>query len=86
MSHEHGGNLLRMRAHEFTRGRALMQISFLSYHIRERRGRLYTAFAAVFIKVISFARLRSTPLGVFSKGCGGGGGEPFREYFMGMAV
>lgn len=58
------------------------KISFLSYHIpiRERRGRLYRACSLklLVLQDSSPPLLRS----VFSKGCG----EPFREYFMGMAV
>lgn len=84
MSHEQSTSNACSRIHTRTCPRA--NLFLILSHPRKKRPPVHAAFTPVFIKLISFARLRSTPLGVFSKGCGGGGGEPFREYFMGMAV
>lgn len=80
MSHESAVAIYsRMRPHEFTRGRALVQNLFLILsRPRPRKKRR--------IPVPRFRSLKLLVLqdSVFSKGCGGG--EPFCEYFMGTAV
>lgn len=80
MSHESAVAIYsRMRPHEFTRGRALVQNLFLILsRPRPRKKRR--------IPVPRFRSLKLLVLqdSVFSKGWGGG--EPFREYFMGTAV
>lgn len=85
MSHEHGGNLLS-NASSRIHTRTCLRAKSLSYPITSPSAKEEAACTALVPCSLKLLVLQdsSPPLlrSVFSKGCG----EPFREYFMGMAV